>query len=82
MKIIAKNRNISETFVETIIAGAESGFLKGWRILVYNQKVQIWTNLEKETKIEDVYRLQGKLSAYRKIENRIDEILEDYKNDK
>lgn len=82
IKKIAKKRNLSEKFVEILIAGADSGFLKGWRELVYNQKVQIWNLLETETNVPKVYRLQGSLAAYRKIENRIDEVLEDYKNDK
>ena len=81
IKKISKKRELSPQFVETIIAGADSGFLKGWRELVYTQKVQVWNNLEKATKIEDVFRLQGALSAYRKIENRVDEVLEDYKNE-
>lgn len=81
IKKIAKRRELSVQFVESILAGADNGFLKGWRELVYVQKVQVWNNLEKATKIEDVYRLQGQLSAYRKIENRIDEVLEDYKNE-
>ncbi|MCK4825365.1 hypothetical protein KA005_56985 [bacterium] len=80
IKKIAKKRDLSEKFVETIIAGADSGFLKGWRELVYHQKVQIWNLLETKNEPEALYRLQGQLSAYRKIENRIDEVLEDYKN--
>ena len=80
IKKIAKKRDLSEKFVETIIAGADSGFLKGWRELVYFQKVQIWKLLETKNEPEALYRLQGQLSAYRKIENRIDEVLEDYKN--
>lgn len=82
IKKIAKRRDLKEKFVETIIAGADSGFLKGWRELIYDQKVQIWNLLETETAVPNVYRLQGKLSAYRKIENRIDEVLEDFRNDR
>ena len=82
IKKIAKRRGLTEGFVDTIIAGIDSGFIKGWRELVYNQKVQIWNNLETEDDMNSVCRLQGMLSAYRKIENRIDEVLEDYKNDK
>lgn len=81
IKKIAERRQLSEQFVETIIAGVDSGFLKGWRDLVYAQKVQIWNMLETEKKTINVFRLQGQLSAYRKIENRIDEVLEDYKNE-
>lgn len=81
IKKIAKRRGLSIQFVETIIAGIDSGFLKAWRELVYNQKVQIWNNLEIEDDMNSVFRLQGMLSAYRKIENRIDEVLEDYKNE-
>ena len=82
IKKIAKRRGLSEQFVETIIAGADSGFLKGWRELIYHQKVQIWNLLETKTDVPEVYRLQGQLAAYKKIENRIDEVLEDYKNEK
>lgn len=81
IKKIAERRQLSEQFVETIIAGVDSGFLKGWRDLVYAQKVQIWNALEIEKETINVFRLQGQLSAYRKIENRIDEVLEDYKNE-
>lgn len=81
IKKIAKKRGLTEGFVETIIAGTDSGFLKGWRELVYNQKVQIWNILETEKEVINVYRLQGQLAAYRKIENRIDEVMEDYKGE-
>lgn len=81
IKKIAKKRGLTIDFVETIVAGAESGFLKGWRDLIYNQKVAIWTDLEKEKIADNIFRLQGMLSAYRKIENRIDEVLEDYKDE-
>jgi len=81
IKKIAKKRDLTEGFVETIIAGADNGFLKGWRTLVYQQKLSIWTALEKVNETHELFRLQGMLSAYRKIENRIDEVLEDYKNE-
>lgn len=81
IKKIAEKRDLSEQFVESIIAGADNGFLKGWRTLVYQQKISIWNALEKENESNDIFRLQGMLSAYRKIENRIDEVLEDYKDE-
>ncbi len=81
IKKIAKKRGLTIDFVETIVAGAESGFLKGWRDLVYNHKVQIWKSLETKTVPSDIYRLQGMLIGHKDAENRIDEVLEDYKDE-
>ena len=79
---IAKRRDLAPQFVETIIAGADSGFLKGWRNWVDSYRISVLKNLETKSDPMDIYRLQGMLTAYRKLDNRIDEVLEDYKREK
>jgi len=81
IKKIAKKRDLTEQFVETIIAGADNGFLKGWRDFNESYQMSALKSLVIKTELPEIYRLQGMISGLKKIENRIDEVLEDYKNE-
>ena len=81
LKQIAEGYAVSEKAIETIVDGMNSGFIKAWREFIDLEKMIELKLLIKENDINQVFRRQGMLAAFSNIDKKIDNIVEEMKED-
>ena len=81
IKQIAEGYNVSEKAIETIADGVNSGFIKAWREFIDGEKLIELNLLIIEKDINQVFRRQGMLAAFTNIDKKIDNIVEEMKED-
>ena len=79
LKQIAEGYQTSVKAIETIVDAAESGLLKAWREFIDLEKLIEVNLLIREKDINQVFRRQGFLAIVGDIDNKIDDIIKEVK---
>ena len=78
---IAEGYQISIKAIETIVDASDVGLIKAWREFIDLEKMIELNLLIKEKDVNQIFRRQGMLLAFDAIDNKIDNIIKELKED-